>query len=658
MIEPAEAWPNNLVSVSAEVRNWGNSEGKLFVDLLIDGKKSETKTVQLPPQGSDKVEFTVNARDVGNYSVELKPAGGTFVRKSLQGFLAVAPNGYHTLAVAAGPVSGNAVADNVEVLLDGKSHMMPYSVLLPVGYHTVEVPETDPTGVYTFCNWEDGSGDVRRRVNLNSLVVATAYYSGNGSSCPSLYMWNGSSDVYVGDVSNHGWLGYINYINKDGSIIFYRNNPWDYIPLDSSQLQATNGSYNLTLKQRWNEIFYLDQAHMVVVDHPANVSVYSTMVEQYLDPKYMGNIYTVTKKPLAPVSAVNEKGESVLSKIAEIDDVFTTGTHGIQSPAWNNITWNKLTLNLGNLTGSQQIKLVVRAVVDWGSPEKYTTWLDKFFAQPVPDGTQVTPPPYMEVKDARGNWIRIPESRQIPLPPDGVPRTYVVDLTGLFPTEDYSLRICNFWNVTYDYIAVDITPQQRINFQEIEPQAYLCEAFAAGSRAATGNFTRYGNVTQLILKEDDMFVIGRRGDTVSLQFPAGNLKPAPAGMVRDYFLYEACWFKDESGNWGFGFGFTVDPLPFKNMTGFPYPPEEAYPDDPGHQNYQLQWNTRTIEVEMALQTGLSGQEISPPNAIPTLALLMLAVYVDIKRRTCSRQLKTKSIPAKKAKVWPLKRSAK
>jgi hypothetical protein len=234
----------------------------------------------------------------------------------------------------------------------------------------------------------------------------------------------------------------------------------------------------------------------------------------------------------------------------------------------------------------------------------------------------------------------------------------VVDLTGLFPTEDYSLRICNFWNVTYDYIAVDTTPQQNVIIQEIEPQACLYEAFVAGSRAATGNFTRYGNVTQLILKEDDMFVIGRRGDTVSLQFPTDNLKPVAAGMVRDYFLYEACWFKDESGNWGFGFGFTVDPLPFKNMTGFPYQPEEAYPDDPGHQNYQLQWNTRTIEAKMTQQTAFSGKEIYSPKTLPTAALLMLAVYVDIKRRTCSRQFKTKCISAKKAKVWPLKRLAK
>ena len=126
-----------------------------------------------------------------------------------------------------------------------------------------------------------------------------------------MYIWNGTSYVYVAEVSNHGWLGYINYVNADGSIVYCRNNPWDYIKLDNSQLQPTNnGYYNLTLTQKWNEIFYLDSAYMLVVDHPSNVNVYSTMVEQYIDPNFMGKIYTVSKNPLTPISAVNEKDGS------------------------------------------------------------------------------------------------------------------------------------------------------------------------------------------------------------------------------------------------------------------------------------------------------------------------------------------------------------
>jgi hypothetical protein len=91
-----------------------------------------------------------------------------------------------------------------------------------------------------------------------------------------------------------------------------------------------------------------------------------------------------------------------------------------------------------------------------------------------------------------------------------------------------------------------------------------------------------------------MFVIGRQGDAVALQFTTANLTTPAEGMIRDYFLFESCWFKDENGNWGFGFNFTVDPLPFSTMSSFPYPTTETYYNDSAHQNYLQNWNTRII----------------------------------------------------------------
>jgi len=186
------------------------------------------------------------------------------------------------------------------------------------------MPLTDPTGKITFDRWDTGSTDPSRIISLTARTSVEAIYVG-GSSCPELFMWNGTDNVYVSDVSNHGWLGYINYLSDDQTwpIVYYRNNPWDYVPLSSNQLKPTNGNFNLSLVQRWNELFYLDQAYMLAVDHPPNVNVYSTMVEQYLDPNYMGKIYTVSTNPLTPLSAVNEKGQNVLPQIAKADGVFT-----------------------------------------------------------------------------------------------------------------------------------------------------------------------------------------------------------------------------------------------------------------------------------------------------------------------------------------------
>jgi hypothetical protein len=91
-----------------------------------------------------------------------------------------------------------------------------------------------------------------------------------------------------------------------------------------------------------------------------------------------------------------------------------------------------------------------------------------------------------------------------------------------------------------------------------------------------------------------MFVIGRQGDQVNMQFAATNLKPVASGMVRDYFFVVSCWFKDPPGAWGYGFNFTVEKLPFLAMSGYPYPSSESYPYDAEHLAYLAKYNTRVI----------------------------------------------------------------
>jgi hypothetical protein len=39
---------------------------------------------------------------------------------------------------------------------------------------------------------------------------------------------------------------------------------------------------------------------------------------------------------------------------------------------------------------------------------------------------------------------------------------------------------------------------------------------------------------------------------------------------------------------------TVEPLPFRAMSSYPYPPGESYADDPAHLDYRLRYNTRVV----------------------------------------------------------------
>jgi hypothetical protein len=92
-------------------------------------------------------------------------------------------------------------------------------------------------------------------------------------------------------------------------------------------------------------------------------------------------------------------------------------------------------------------------------------------------------------------------------------------------------------------------------------------------------------------------------------------------MERDYFMFVACWFKDPPGNWGYGFDFTVDPLPFINMSGFPYPDTESYPSDDAHLQYLREYNTRLVEA--------SSQPVTMEFSLITWAAVVILVIVAV-----------------------------
>jgi hypothetical protein len=625
VVNPYEAWPNETITATATATNIGEEPDNLTVRLMIDDSLVDYKKIELDAKGTTTVGFAFNSTTEGKHTVKMNSLSGTYT---------VVPTGYHTLIVSRS--GGGSIP--LTFTLDGVSHDTTYSALLPVGKYTITVPNIVDvgTGVLQFSYWSNGEKSTSITFTLNSrfIIVATYTVISGYASCPSLYYWNGTNYVYVTEVSNAGWLGYMNYMDENGNIVFGGGNPWDTIKLNASQLTPRDGNYDVLLQQRWDEIFYLDSAFMMVVDHPANVDAYSTMVN-YVNQAFPSEIYTVSKNNLkTPVSAYNENGENVLPEISKLDGVFTPGINGLLSPSWNNITLNQLTLDLGDLSDAQQIKLLINGMVDWGPAQPYYDWIDGFntaYSEGlVPNGTQIYPAPYMEIMDGNGNWVRVPADRQMPTPSDYTARSFAVDLTGLFPKgiSDYKIRITNFWNVTFDYIGIDTTPQANITVQRINPTATL-EQVVTSHSSVTGNFTRYGDVTQLLSNADDMFVIGMQGDQVSLQFPTANLAPLADGMERDYFLFVACWFKDPPGNWGYGFDFTVNPLPFQNMSGFPYPPTESYPYDAAHLQYLSEYNTR---VRVAPNPPLSSLATWATAVVIMVVVVDLGVLVYFKKR--------------------------
>ena len=589
-VNPYEVWVDEPVTVTAIAENPSADTEKLTVKISVDDVIMGSQVIELEAAGSQTVTFIVNATSEGRHQLKMNTLTGSFT---------IVKTGYHTLTLNR---SGGG-SKPLPITLNGVVHNSPYVALLPVGEYSVSVPTpfNVGTGVLEFTYWSDGSRSSSRTFTLDKrLILVVTYTLVSGyASCPSLFVWNGTAYSYITDVSNPGWLGYIGYINPNGNIVFSGGNPWDYVKLDKTQVATKEGYFNMALFQQWDELYYMDSAYMLVVDHPIGTDVYTSMTN-YLNKGSTGQIYTVGQNLLVPVSAINEKGESVLSQIQYQDGNFTPGVNGNASPAWNNITLNQLTLDLGNLSAASQIKLVMTGMVDWGPAETYYNWIDSFkdaAAQGlITKDTPITPDPYMEVRLADGSWVRIPQNRQIPIPSDYNARTFALDLTGLFPqgTSDYQVRITHFWNVTYDYIGIDTTPQQNVTIQRINPSSATLSQIWETQSTSSGAFTRYGDVTPLLQDADDMYVIGRQGDQVDLQFSAANLSEPASGMVRDYFFVVSCWFKDPPGAWGYGFDFTVNPMPFMNMSGFPYTDAESYPYDAAHNAYIQEYNTRII----------------------------------------------------------------
>jgi hypothetical protein len=629
VVNPYEAWSNETITATVTATNVGEEPDSLPLRFMVDDSIVERKIIELATGETTTVEFTFNETTEGKHTIKVNSLSVPF---------RVVPTGYHEIRI--GRSGGGSIP--LTFTLNGVTHDTPYVELLPVGTYTLSAPNIVDIGraVLAFSYWSDGSKSPSITFTLDKRLIFVATYTviSGFASCPSLFYWNGTDYVYVTEVSNAGWLGYIDYIDENGDIVFGGGNPWDTIKLDANQLTPRDGYYDVTLLQQWDELFYLDTVYIVAVDHPADVDVYSTMVN-YVNKAFPSEIYTVSKDNLlTPISATNEKGEDVLNKISKLDGTFTPGSNGFFSPSWDNIQLNQLTLNLGDLSDAEEIKLVITGMVDWGPPEPYYDWIDGFkeaFAEGlVPGGTQIYPAPYMEVMDGNGNWVRAPKDRQMPTPSDYVPRNFAVNLTGLFPADvsEYKIRITSFFNVTFDYIGIDTTPQENIKVQRINPAATFHQMFTSPS-SSTGDFTRYGDVTQLVLEEDNMFVIGRQGDQVSLRFPTASLLPLESDMERDYFIFVACWFKDPPGGWGYGFEYTVDPLPFRNMSGFPYPATESYPYDEAHLQYLREHNTREVKAPSQSLTLGSSLTTWATVVIILIAVVDLGVLIYFKKRS-------------------------
>ena len=454
--------------------------------------------------------------------------------------------------------------------------------------------------------WSNGQAQniVSPPINTNIPLVQYVKVS---ASCGFLYTYNGTEFELVNEILGIGPLGV-----PMAPGVYYPLDNTELTKIESHQLVAKDGAYQLRLTEELREITYADQIKLRVLDHPTELEVIPN--EMFSSPPPEDKLFAVAEHR-APVMAVDDRGVDVLELILERDGRFPTFPlvrqyDGLAEP-------HSLTLDLGDLSGSRQIVLFLDSWIYWAESS-----VGMAIAQ---DPRFQLTPLALEVRNKQGSWhtaiesVGLPTSKGIVVP---------VDLTGRFPGNNYHVRLSTNMRVYFDRIFVstsDHAHRCRITelpvrdadlhyrgFSRMTRDTHGYERFDYASVSPTGSwsppagmFTRYGDVTPLLAQADDMYVIFGPGDELSLRFDATSLPDLPAGWTRDFVFYADGWVKD--GDLNTKFSESVTPLPFHGMSGYPYATSEHYPETPKLQHYLRTYNTRP-GTPTTLQLPAAGRE--------------------------------------------------
>ena len=451
-----------------------------------------------------------------------------------------------------------------------------------------------------------------------------------GSSCPTLFVWNGERFEFVADMLGAGVVGHwvgpgqrdvprpVEWIKIDRSMIREKISP-------RADVRRTATTLSFRFMEPLEEAVYLDQVRLLAVDHPADFDVYPN---EYFasNPPYpeFKVVVSNNKDARPPAGAWDEHGHDVLPDLLAhryFGDFALTQFQGFAKP-------HTLTLDLGEPYRGGPLWLLMHGEVEYFSA-------NSMYAASQAGVRAIAP--YVEALDSRGNWLRIVDDMGFPA---GGPRTMTADLTGKLPRGTQKIRIATNLQIYWDCILIDRTEQsaaEEIPFNDLRAGSHSAGESAGPRNEAGGHltpiplaradleshgfplkiegtppgnvqyiyekvsatgpytrpmgtYTRYGDVLPLLTALDDKLVVFGSGDEVQLDFDPSKLPALPQGWVRDYFFAAMGYEKDmdfyaAEGNF-------VAPLPFLKMTDYPYAPGKSFPLDDPHVNYLLEYNTR------------------------------------------------------------------
>ncbi len=418
------------------------------------------------------------------------------------------------------------------------------------------------------------------------------------SSCPHLFAWDGSHFDFVSDFGGMGGIGYL--VTPDS---YAKPDPTEYLPVPN--LKPHDGEYILQVLEPIEEVVYFDEAKLIAVDHPVEMEVYPHEMMAVSAPPPPFELFCF-KDPIEAVRAVDHRGIDITEKIRTIDRCYAGATN--PDPRFTGFAEEHFVeLDFGERL--QAISPKSRLVLFLHGSVEYAYSSTNFAASQA--GIRLKAPSVYAFRN--DTWVKLFHEVGYPA---GIQHMMTLDVTGKVLPNDQRIRICSNMELYWDRIFMaSILEKPQLHIREVPvksadlhflgyPRQYSPDGrhpnlydYGSVDRAVAwkimeGNYTRYGEVAELLEKADDCYVIMGRGEELTLRFSADALGPAPNGYRRSFILKTDSFCKDM--DLYSAYPDTVEPLPFHSMSSYPYGENEKYPDGQKWRQYRERFNTRRV----------------------------------------------------------------
>jgi tetratricopeptide (TPR) repeat protein len=475
--------------VAGEVPGSGKGEVRLFRNLGPDGFKDVTAEV-----GLDKIQWqdpraiiTGDYDDDGTTDLLITQARGPAVLLRNQG-----ANRNHWLRVSLKGLNDNksAIGTKLEVFSGGNRQKFEiYGSNGYLGQNSTDIVvglgESKDADIVRML-WP--TGVLQDEVDENQVAGNRRHefleIDRRGSSCPTLFAWNGERYEFVADMLGAAVVGHwiapgqrdiprpVEYMKIPTGLLSEKEisysemspchpersegsmtspatctDPSPQKAQDGKRWPTTNDQRSTTVLsfrfiEPLEEAVYLDQVRLFAVDHPSDLDVYPN---EYFasNPPYPDFKVVLSRNAQPPASAWDEHGHDVLPDLLAhryIGDFAMTQFQGFAKA-------HSLTLDLGAPYDGGPLWLLLHGEIEY------------FTANSMYAASQagLTPfAPYVEALGTGGKWKRVIDDMGFPA---GGPRTMTANLTGKLPRGTQKIRITTNLQIYWDNILVSRTKQ-------------------------------------------------------------------------------------------------------------------------------------------------------------------------------------------------------